>query len=128
MCMSAMPASLAPVLRRGERAAVAKANNLGKPNRVGWRSLCKQSPANDGSIKGKRVKRVGKVLIAAAAGCAMNMAATAWAADAIAPPVTLPDGSKTQEGAVDKDGKWTLPDGTPTYPITTKDGKIDKLD
>lgn len=58
----------------------------------------------------------------------MNMAATAWAADAIAPPVTLPDGSKTQQGAVDKDGKWTLPDGTPTYRITTKDGKIDKLD
>jgi methanol metabolism-related c-type cytochrome len=38
--------------------------------------------------------------------------------------VTLPDGSKTQEGAKDEDGKWVLPDGTITYHVK-KDGGLD---
>lgn len=75
------------------------------------------------------MNRVGKVLLAAAlAGCSMGLSA-AFAADASPPLVSLPDGSKTQQGAVDKDGKWTLPDGTPTYKITmTPDGKYEKYD
>ena len=42
----------------------------------------------------------------------------------IVPAVTLPDGSKTQEGAVDEDGKWVLPDGTISYRVK-KDGGLD---
>jgi methanol metabolism-related c-type cytochrome len=38
--------------------------------------------------------------------------------------VTLPDGSKTQEGATDEDGKWVLPDGTIAYHVN-KDGGLD---
>ncbi len=36
--------------------------------------------------------------------------------------VTLPDGCLSQEGAKYEDGKWVLPDGTPTYHICKKDG------
>jgi mono/diheme cytochrome c family protein len=42
----------------------------------------------------------------------------------IVPGVTLPDGSKTQEGAVDEEGKWVLPDGTITYHVK-EDGGLD---
>lgn len=41
-----------------------------------------------------------------------------------APLVTLDDGSKTQKGAADKDGKWILPDGSPTFHIK-KDNTLD---
>jgi methanol metabolism-related c-type cytochrome len=40
------------------------------------------------------------------------------------PMVTLPDGCLTQEGAADQDGKWVLPDGTPTFRVCKKDGMI----
>lgn len=35
--------------------------------------------------------------------------------------VTLPDGCLSQEGAEFKDGKWVLPDGTPTFHVCKKD-------
>ena len=38
--------------------------------------------------------------------------------------VTLADGSKTQKGAKDEDGKWVLPDGTIAYHVK-KDGGLD---
>lgn len=38
--------------------------------------------------------------------------------------VTLEDGSKTQKGAKEQDGKWTTPDGDPTYHVK-KDGTLD---
>ncbi len=38
--------------------------------------------------------------------------------------VTLPDGSKTQEGATEANGKWVLPDGTISYRVK-KDGGLD---
>lgn len=38
--------------------------------------------------------------------------------------VTLEDGSKTQKGAKEQDGKWMTPDGDPTYRVK-KDGIID---
>jgi methanol metabolism-related c-type cytochrome len=40
------------------------------------------------------------------------------------PPISLPDGSKTEEGATNQDGKWVLPDGTPTYHVSA-DGTVD---
>jgi methanol metabolism-related c-type cytochrome len=38
--------------------------------------------------------------------------------------VTLPDGCVTQEGAEFKDGKWVLPDGTPTFRVCKKDNTL----
>jgi methanol metabolism-related c-type cytochrome len=37
--------------------------------------------------------------------------------------VTLADGCLSQEGAEFKDGKWVLPDGTPTFHVCHKDNK-----
>jgi methanol metabolism-related c-type cytochrome len=42
--------------------------------------------------------------------------------------VLLGDGALTQEGATNKDGKWVLPGGAPTYHLQTKDGKVTTLD
>jgi methanol metabolism-related c-type cytochrome len=67
--------------------------------------------------------------IAAAAAVAM-LAAPASADDQSlsAKNVTLPDGAVTQEGAKDANGKWTLPDGSPTFHLSMEDGKVSKLD
>jgi methanol metabolism-related c-type cytochrome len=93
-----------------------------------------RSPASEGSDgevspftkksnrKGKRVKRFSKALTAAAA--AVGLCAIAGVASADAPMVTKPDGAKSQQGSEFKDGKWQLPDGSPTYNIQ-KDGKYD---
>lgn len=65
--------------------------------------------------------------VAAAVGLAALSGSTgAFAADesVSAPMVTNDDGSKMQKGAVAKDGKWTLPDGSPTYHIN-KDHTLD---
>lgn len=35
-----------------------------------------------------------------------------------APPVTLADGARSQEGARNHNGRWVLPDGTPTHHVT----------
>jgi methanol metabolism-related c-type cytochrome len=40
------------------------------------------------------------------------------------PVVTLADGCKSQEGAKNEDGKWVLPDGTPTFHICKTDGTL----
>jgi len=37
--------------------------------------------------------------------------------------VTLADGCLSQEGAEFKDGKWVLPDGTPTFHVCHKEGQ-----
>lgn len=71
--------------------------------------------------KGKRVKSL-KITTAACVAAATIIAT--GAAQAQEKFVTLPDGGKTEKGAVLKNGKWELPDGTPTYRIT-KDGKLD---
>jgi methanol metabolism-related c-type cytochrome len=39
------------------------------------------------------------------------------------PLVTLADGCLSQEGATNDNGKWVLPDGTPTFHICKTDGK-----
>jgi methanol metabolism-related c-type cytochrome len=38
--------------------------------------------------------------------------------------VTLDDGCLSQEGATLEDGKWVLPDGTPTFHVCKGDGKL----
>jgi methanol metabolism-related c-type cytochrome len=63
-----------------------------------------------------------RILAAALLGSAIGLATVTLAAPP--PLVTLPDGSKTQEGAKFSDGKWQTPDGTPTYRIQA-DGKVD---
>jgi methanol metabolism-related c-type cytochrome len=73
-------------------------------------------------IKGKRVKRFALVLCAATAVGLAGLSELASAEGAKA--VTLPDGSATQEGATLQDGKWVLPDGTPTYNVAA-DKKVD---
>ncbi len=65
-------------------------------------------------------------------GCSLLVVAIAfdWVArpgsaqgeSVIAPMVTLADGSKTQKGAKEQDGKWVLPDGTITYHIRSNGG------
>ena len=69
--------------------------------------------------------RIGfSLLIAAIAFGGLSLSTKAKDAPEIPPMVTLPDGSKTQEGAKDEDGKWVLPDGTITYHVK-KDGGLD---
>ncbi len=66
-------------------------------------------------------------VVAAAAAIVMGggLAASVNAEDKQSGPpvVTLPDGCVSQEGAKNEDGKWTLPDGTPTFHICKKEGK-----
>ena len=64
------------------------------------------------------------LLVAAIAFGGLSLSARAEDPPEIPPMVTLPDGSKTQEGAKDEDGKWVLPDGTITYHVK-KDGGLD---
>jgi methanol metabolism-related c-type cytochrome len=40
------------------------------------------------------------------------------------PMVTLPDGCLSQEGATNDNGKWVLPDGSPTFHVCKKDGTL----
>lgn len=42
----------------------------------------------------------------------------------VAPFVTDADGCFTQEGAKEENGKWVLPDGTPTFHICKKDNTL----
>lgn len=60
--------------------------------------------------------------VALAAGAAAGVATAKE--DSLNPVVELPDGGKTQEGAKNEDGKWVLPDGSPTYRIN-KDNTLD---
>ena len=67
--------------------------------------------------------------MAAAAAVAIATLGVAVAAETGTAPgmqqqVTLPDGCISQEGAEFKDGRWVLPDGTPTFHICKKDGTI----
>lgn len=75
------------------------------------------------------MKKVGYgFVIAAVACCSLGLAANAQDSDSDslkAKMITTPDGFMTQEGATDEDGKWVLPDGSPTYHISKKDGTYD---
>jgi len=70
----------------------------------------------------KRTKCANAIIAAAVLICVGSLGGAALAKSP--PPVTLPDGSKTQEGAENKDGKWVLPDGSPTYHINA-DNSVD---
>ncbi len=64
------------------------------------------------------------LLVAAIALGGFGMSAKAEDTPDIPPMVELPDGSKTQKGAKNEDGKWVLPDGSTTYRVK-KDGGLD---
>ncbi len=64
------------------------------------------------------------LFVAAIAFGGLSLSARAEDLPEIPPMVMLPDGSKTQKGAKDEDGKWVLPDGTISYHVK-KDGGLD---
>ncbi len=69
--------------------------------------------------------RIGLGLVAAVAAFGFaGVSAQAEEPQPGPPLVTLDDGCKTQEGAVSEDGKWVLPDGTPTFRVCKKDGTL----
>jgi methanol metabolism-related c-type cytochrome len=71
------------------------------------------------------VRRIGFALIVAAAiGGGLSAAAIAEDKQPGPAVVELSDGCKTQEGAKFEDGKWVLPDGTPTFHVCKKDGTL----
>lgn len=73
----------------------------------------------------KRVTRLKSLAIAAAVLSAGLTGLAVTSANAVGPEmVTLPDGSKTQKGAKDENGKWMTPDGDPTYRVKP-DGILD---
>ena len=74
--------------------------------------------------KGKRVKRFTFAVIAAALAFGAAGKSAIAAEDSLNPVVTLDNGGKTQQGAKDEDGKWVLPDGSPTYRVN-KDNTLD---
>lgn len=69
--------------------------------------------------------RLKSLAIAAAVLSAGLTGLAVTSANAVGPEmVTLPDGSKTQKGAKDENGKWMTPDGDPTYRVKP-DGILD---
>ncbi len=72
------------------------------------------------------MRRIGFAVVAAVVALG-GVIASATAED-VAPgmnkEVTLADGCKSQEGAEFKDGKWVLPDGTPTFHVCKKDNTL----
>ena len=64
------------------------------------------------------------LLVATIAFGGLSLSGTAEDRSEIAPMVTLPDGSKTQKGVKNEDGKWVLSDGTIAYHVK-KDGGLD---
>lgn len=71
------------------------------------------------------MRRISFAVVAAIALAGVFGSATAQdAAPGMAKEVKTPDGCITQEGAEFKDGKWVLPDGTPTFRVCKKDNNI----
>lgn len=67
------------------------------------------------------MRRIG-FLVAALAVSGFGASVNAEDVQPGPPMVTLADGCLSQEGATNEDGKWVLPDGTPTFHICKKDG------
>jgi len=75
--------------------------------------------------KGKRVNRIGfGLVVAAGLGMAALSSGTAAAQDKSPLPDPVLD-KKYQEGKKFEDGKWMLPDGTPTYNIIRDEANTD---
>ena len=69
------------------------------------------------------MRRIGFVFAAALA--LGGLSAPVFAQDAQPGPKMVEiDGCKTQEGAKDVDGKWMLPDGSPTFRVCKKNGTL----
>ena len=62
------------------------------------------------------------VVAAIALGGVFGSAMAQEVAPGLQKEVDLGDGCKSQEGAEFKDGKWVLPDGTPTFRVCHKEG------
>lgn len=63
------------------------------------------------------MKRFGTGVLAAVALTGIVAVATAAMAEPSGKAVKLPDGALTQEGAKAENGKWAIPDGSPSYYI-----------
>jgi methanol metabolism-related c-type cytochrome len=72
------------------------------------------------------VRRISFAIVAAIAlGGVLGSAALAEDVQpGLQKEVTLADGCLSQEGAEFKDGRWVLPDGTPTFHVCKKDGNF----
>lgn len=71
------------------------------------------------------MRRISFAIVAAVAlACVAGSAVAEEVKPGMQKEVTLPDGCVSQEGAEFKDGKWVLPDGTPTFRVCKKDGTI----
>jgi methanol metabolism-related c-type cytochrome len=90
--------------------------------RLGYNICCKE--------QGKRVNRLGLGFVAAVGVtlAALSFAASARAADDEKSPVPDPAFEKPfQEGKKFEDGKWVLPDGTPTYDVKRDPANTDHV-
>jgi methanol metabolism-related c-type cytochrome len=67
------------------------------------------------------VRRIVFLAVAAIAVGGFGQSVKAEDAQPGPPMVTLADGCMSQEGATNEDGKWVLPDGTPTFHVCKKD-------
>ena len=72
----------------------------------------------------RRISFAAAAVAGIALGCAFGTANAEDVAPGMQKEVTLPDGCISQEGAEFKDGRWVLPDGTPTFRVCKKDGNI----
>ena len=70
------------------------------------------------------MRRISFVVVAVALGVGFGASVQAEDKPGLAPYITGPDGCFTQEGAKNDNGKWVLPDGTPTFHICKKDGTL----
>ena len=83
------------------------------------------SAATKKQIEETRVRRIALVIAAVALGGCFG--ASVQAEDklpGLAPFITDSAGCFTQEGAKEENGKWLLPDGTPTFHICKKDNTL----
>ena len=82
------------------------------------------SAATKKQIEETRVRRIALVIVAVALGGGFGASVQAEDKPGLAPFITDAAGCFTQEGAKEENGKWVLPDGTPTFHICKKDNTL----
>jgi methanol metabolism-related c-type cytochrome len=82
------------------------------------------SAATKKQIEETRVRRIALVIAAVALGGCFGASVQAEDKPGLAPFITDAAGCFTQEGAKEENGKWLLPDGTPTFHICKKDNTL----
>jgi methanol metabolism-related c-type cytochrome len=82
------------------------------------------SAATKKQIEETRVRRIALVIVAVALGGVFGASVQAEDKPGLAPFITDAAGCFTQEGAKEENGKWVLPDGTPTFHICKKDNTL----